>query len=303
MRHLFLTGARRLLALAMLPILAACSQPDIRPGFVENAKALDPQTFECCFDPEKFYPEPVARLALAIGNDVGPMASQAAYGDYEAGEFPGRLTGKADAQAGLLSRLRPLDILLTGNASYTVGRLMPGRFSHSAVYLGTEAQLRAAGLWNLPEMRPLQAGIREGKTIIESAWPAVALISPEKFLEVDRVLAIRPALSAADKRGSASRLAAAIGTPFNYALALDPTLERFVCTGLLHHSLQAIDFNEREAYGATVLFPDDIAAQAIRGEQMKVIAYVLGNDGPGFTFRSTYALMVDIAAFWGFGDA
>ncbi|SMH48976.1 hypothetical protein [Maritimibacter sp. HL-12] len=290
---------RTLAALAGAAVLGACSQPDFGPSFPEDAKALDAATFECCFEPEKFYPAPVARLAMTLGNDLGPTVSALAYSDYEEEAYPGRLTGKPEALDAILSHLRPLDIVNVGNTSYKVGRLMPGRFSHTLVYLGTEAQLRAAGLWHLPEIAPHRADIRAGKTMIESVWPEVMLSAPGKVFETDRVLVMRPRLAQGERRLAAARLFSEIGKPFNYALGLDPTRERWVCTGLVEYAMPGIALNRREVYGADTILPDDVAAQAIRGERLDVVAYVLGNRGPGFAYRSSYALMVDIAAYWG----
>lgn len=288
-----------LAALAFAALLSACSQPDFGPSFPEDAGALDAETFECCFEPEKYYPTPVARLVMAVGNDLGPTASALAYSDFEETAYPGRLTGKPAAYAAILSHLRPLDIVNVGNTSHKVARLMPGRFSHVLVYLGTEAQLRAAGLWHLPEIAPHRDDIRAGKTMIESVWPEVTLSAPEKVFETDRVLVMRPTLTHAERRLAASRLFAEIGKPFNYALGLDPTRERWVCTGLVDYAMPGVALNRRVVYGADTILPDDIAAQAIRGERLEVVTYVLGNRGPGFAYRSTYALMVDIAAYWG----
>jgi len=290
---------RVLAALVFAALLSACSQPDFGPTFPEDAKALDAETFECCFEPEKFYPTPVAKLAMLLGNDLGPSFSAVAYSEFEETAYPGRLTGKPEAVAAVLPHLQPFDILNVGNTSHKVGRLMPGRFSHTLVYLGTEAQLRAAGLWHLPEIAPHRDDIRAGRTMIESVWPEVMLSAPEKVFETDRVLVMRPKLTGPERRTAAARLFGEIGKPFNYALGLDPTRERWVCTGLVDYAMPGVMLTHREVYGADTILPDDIAAQAIRGDRLEVVAYVLGNRGPGFAFRSTYALMVDIAAYWG----
>jgi len=289
--------ALALIALAL--VVAGCSQPDFGPSFPQDAKLLEAESFECCFEPEKFYPAPVAKLATALGNQFGVKVSEAAYGDFEESSYPGKLTGKVDAEAAILARLRPLDILNIGNTSHPLGRLMPGRFSHSLVYVGNEAEMRAAGYWHLPEVVPYQDEIRAGKTMIQSVSPAVELTSPGDAFEVDRVLAMRPRLSSGERREAVRRLFGQMGSPFNFGLSIDPNNESFVCTGLIDHAMPSVGLTRRLVYGEPTILPDDIAAQAIRGEGLDVVVYVLGNDGPGFAFRSRYALMVDIAAYWG----
>ncbi len=290
---------RALAVLALAVIVSACSQPDFGPTFPEDAKALRADSFECCFEPEKFYPAPVAKLATALGNQFGVKASELAYGDFEESSYPGKLTGKADAEAAILSRLRPLDILVIGNTSHQLGRLMPGRFSHAFVYVGTEAEMRAAGYWNLPEIVPYHDEIRAGKTMIQSVSPAVELTTPSDAFEVDRVLAMRPRLSPGERRDAVRRLFSQMGQPFNFGLSIDPNNESFVCTGLVDYAMPSVGLTRRVVYGEPTILPDDLAAQAIRGEGLDIVVYVLGNDGPGFAYRSTYALMVDIAAYWG----
>ncbi|HHC29325.1 MAG TPA: hypothetical protein ENK80_02000 [Rhodobacterales bacterium] len=279
--------------------LSACSYAQVDQSFPEEAKRLDAATFECCADPEKFYPAPFVRVALSIGNKVGPTLSQAAYGSYEDSEYPGLLTAKPDAAAAILRVLQPLDILLVSNHSYQIGRLMPGRFSHSVINLGTEAQLRAAGLWSHPALVPYHDEIRAGNTMIEAAWPEVHLVSPQKTFEVDQVFAMRPALTPAQKRAAITRAFAVMGKPFNFSLGIDPRGERFACTGLVVHAMPELDFTLRDVYGIRALIPDDLAAQAIRGERLMPLIYVTGREGPGYDKRSLYSLMVAIAAYWG----
>lgn len=294
-----LAAIRALIGLIGLALLGACSYPDFGPTFPQEAKTLRAETFECCFEPEKFYPEPLVRIALSIGDKFGPTGAEAAYGDYYETGFPGTLTGKPEAAEALLARLRPLDILVVGSTSYQLGRLVPGRFSHAMIYVGTETELRAAGLWHVPELVPYHDEIRAGKTILQSASPDVHMLTPETAFERDRVLAVRPKLSAAERRAAVRKSFAAMGKPFNFSMAIDPTGETFACTSLIDHAMPGLGLRQRELYGVKTIMPDDVAAQAIRGEGLEFITYVLGNDGPGFSYRSKFALMVDIAAYWG----
>jgi hypothetical protein len=278
--------------------LSACSYPVLGPNFTTEAKTLQAETFTCCADPEKFYFAPFAELALALGEVVGPDAATAAYGEFEETEFPGTLTGKTEAHEKIRALLRPLDILVISNKSYQLGRLMPGQFSHSMIYIGTEAQLRAAGLWSLPEVVPYHDQIRAGKIFMESATPDVHLMSTAKAFEVDRVVAMHPHLTAKEKRVAMARVMASIGSPFNYSMDLDPNNQEFVCTGLISYAMPGLDLTQRRIYARSTILPDDVASQAIRGDKLDLITYVIGTD-EGYTPRSTFALMVDLAAYWG----
>jgi hypothetical protein len=290
--------AQKIARLFLLFALSACSYHDLSPDFPTQAKSMQAESFSCCADPEKFYPDPIARLGLIWGDTIGAELAQAAYGDYDDGEYPGKLTGKTDAHERITALLRPLDLLVISNKSYFLGRLMPGQFSHSLIYVGTEAQLRAAGLWSLPEIVPYHDQIRAGNIYLEAATPEVQLTSIAKAYEVDKVVAMRPTLSGADKRQAITRIFASLGKPFNYSMDLDPSHDSFVCTGLIDYAMPGLDLTRRELYGRTTILPDDLASQAIRGDKLDVITYVIGTD-EGYTRRSTFALMVDIAAYWG----
>ncbi len=289
------------LAAPLLIALAACSHTTVGPDFIDRARALDPATFQCCHEPEKFYPPGIGQLALNLGDQFGPAFSELAYGAYDKAEYPGKLTGKPEAHAAILRHLQPLDMVLTTNHSYLVGKLMPGRFSHMVIYLGDEAQLRARGLWGLPELAPYHADIRAGRRFIEAATPDVHLEPAIRVFQVDQVLTVRPHLTPAERRFALKRLLATMGTPFNYKLGLDPSGETLVCTGLAHLAYPSLGFTTRRAYGEVMLFPDDIAAQAIRGEHLSVVTYFIGTPD-GHARLSETNLMYNIAAFWGFGD-
>ena len=104
------------------------------------------------------------------------------------------------------------------------------------------------------------------------------------------------------QRGNARRqayatLARNIGVPYDFAFEV-ATTDKLACTELVNLAMPGLEFTTREAYGREVIFPDEVVAQAIRGESMRVVGYMVGTDG-GFAWRNTQSLMADIAAYWG----
>jgi len=283
--------------------LGACSVPDIGPEFEEEARKLDAGSFECCAEPEKFYPAPLARSVLAVMPVVGPIGARLFLSECEGPAFGGRLYGNAQARAETEARLQPLDILLTTTETFPPGRLMPGRLSHALVYLGNERALRERGWWWLPEFVPHHAAIRAGAHFFDGVAPAARLTSLDRALAADRVVILRPRLDRPAAAHAARRLAASLGTPFNYRFGMVGAdgLSRS-CTGFVDLAFPGLELTRRQAYGETVILPDDIAAQAIRGEGIDVAGYLTGTKD-GHAWRSRFALMVDIASFWGVPDA
>lgn len=292
-----LVPIRRLASLLAALSLTACAHTTTGPGFVDQVAALDPATFTCCADPEKFYPDGVVRTAFALADDYGPEVAMAIYGGFQQNGFPGKMAGNADAEAAMLARLEPLDIVVTGNKSYPWGYIIPGRFSHDLIYLGTEAQLRAAGLWDLSALAPLRADIRAGRVFIEAVTPAVQTIGPDRVVQSDTLAILRPELAPGARLRAYGALAGSIGIPYDYTFNI-ATTDRLACTELIHLAMPDLRVASREAYGKAVIFPDEVVAQAIRGERVGLVGYMVGT-GDGFVWRGTGSLMADIAAYWG----
>jgi hypothetical protein len=271
--------------------LAGCGLPQVHRDYAGLPPDADPQTFTCCHDPER-WPEPIANLSLAIA----PVALE--LNPLDTAETPGTLTGKDEAHAHIVNTARPLDLLLFANKTYIGGRFVPGRFTHSAIYLGTEAELRKIGLWNDPAIRPLHDDIRAGRIILEAFRPVVRMIEPAKILQTDAVAILRPKLSIAKRREAARRGVSRLGVPFDYWFD-NRTTEDLACTELIEYAMPWITFDETIAYGRPAVMPDAMVAQGIRGEGLTFVEHVRGVKGAGFVVEGKRPVMEDIAAFWG----
>ena len=282
----------------LIPLaLAACAHTDVGPGFLAAVPTLDAQQFTCCAEPEKFYPAPLIRSVFALADELGPTAAEVIYGRYQQQGYPGRLAGNAGAEAAMLGQLQPLDLVFTANKSYEWGTLIPGRFTHDLIYLGTETQLRAAGLWDLPAFAPLHDDIRAGRLFAESATPITHTLRTGRVMESDGLAILRPQLTAAERQHAIAVVAASMGLPYDYTFDVRST-DRLSCTELVALAMPGLRLAATEAYGRPVIFPDTVVSQAIRGERLSVVGYMVGA-GDGFVWRNTPSLMADIAAFWG----
>lgn len=281
----------RLALLLLLPWLAACGLPQVSADFDGLPPDLDQRSFACCHDPEQFYPPAFTTLALTFGQAI---LAKMPYPD----SVPGLLVDQPGALEAVLDRAQPFDLLLTANKTYPGGRLVPGRFTHSSVYIGTEAQLRAIGLWNSPAIRPIQDDIRAGRTFVEAIRPVVRMSTPEALLQSDAVALLRPQLSFRQKQQALTVLVDKLGTPFDFWFD-NNTPDVLSCTELIGMAMPSLDFTIRSPYGRPAAMPDDVVAQAIRGERMRFIEQVRGLKGGGFVVEGADGAMRDIAAFWG----
>jgi hypothetical protein len=284
----------RLIPLLAAGLLSACAIPQVHEDFTGLPASFNPATFDCCFNPEQ-HPVGLTKMGLSLAHMTAPFNDRA----NEQKVRNGQLTGNEAAVARIVEIAQPLDIVLMANKSYHWGRIMPGWFTHSGVYLGTEAELKAMGIWNAPEIVPLQADIRAGRTVLEAVSPIVKVSLPSKIFQVDAVAIIRPRLSLTERRQAALALAAKVGAPFDFAFRQD-TPEDYSCTELIDYAMPDMDFRTRHAYGREMILPDDMAAQAVRGDQLRIVGYIRGEAGD---WRSLGMRDVahDVMRFWGPG--
>src|SRR5207249_370658 len=95
-------------------------------------------------------------------------------------------------------RLRPGDILLMRTERKLTSTLLPGFWIHSAVYLGQPQDFERMGLADRPELRSEQVNIHSGARygwVVHAMSPKVIIWPLEKCLEVDHMIALRPALA------------------------------------------------------------------------------------------------------------
>ncbi|HBZ44240.1 MAG TPA: hypothetical protein DEO85_09340 [Maritimibacter sp.] len=273
------------------PLLAitACTLPNQHPDFTGLPEDTRASTFTCCEDPER-QPDWFAELALAVAEPLEPL--------FHAESGSGLLAAYPAAIDQIVDRARPLDLLVFSSKSHLSSRMLPGWFTHSAVYVGTESQLRAAGLWSHPAIVPHHDAIRAGANVVEGVAPEVSFSTLSDVLgQRDSALLIRPQIGSANKRAAAARALSLVGQPFDHAYDLK-TCHAFACSEVLARAFPCLDFPVHEVRGLTVLLPDDVAAKAIRGEGLRVVDYVEARDGqwaaPGET-----GVMERVAGFWG----
>lgn len=187
----------------------------------------------------------------------------------------GRLSSDGSALAYLRTRMQPLDVLLFSNKHRLSGHTGAGLFGHSAVYLGSERELKALGLWSHPAVVPHHAAVREGRLVIESAQAHGTALAPVAHLtDTDRVVLLRPQLGKERKEADIVRLFGFVGKRFDHHYRLDES-ERVFCTELIELGIPELRLPRRETYGREVILPDDIARQAISGKgHLRFVAYL-----------------------------
>lgn len=279
------------LALVLALALTACSgaplPPDTQPALPDAAL-----TAECCTDLERF-PDWMVEVAEAVPG-IAPWMGTVNFRE-------GYLADRGQALDMVTPALRPLDILLFHSDGRLSSRLIPGHFSHGALYLGTEAQLRQQGLWDAAWIAPYRQAIREGNILLDSVTGGVRLTTLTDLADTDAIGIMRPRLGAGARGGRVHRaVISALGTPFDFDFDSGDD-SRLFCIELIARAMPELDLPEIKAYGRQTIVPDAVAALALReGSVLGFVGYLRG-EPRGWRTGPARLMALDMRAAWGKG--
>lgn len=279
---------KRIISIAVATIaLSACAHQ--QAGFPQKQVTLDGELRQCCVSAEKYPPWLISLAepaAPAIGRAIGTVILR-----------KGRLAGTT-AQQEIVSALQPLDIVAVSSPGRLSGRMVPGLFSHVAIYLGTEAQLRRKGAWRDPRVVPHHAAIGSGAVFIEADRKGVHLSTARHVLDTDRVAVLRPRHSGDRRqRAAIAVLFGHLGSSYDFNFD-NATEDALYCAELAGRAMPELGLPERIVYGRRTSLPDEIVAAAAAGRsRLAPILYVRPR-GQGWEKASKARMVADIAARW-----
>ena len=191
----------------------------------------------------------------------------------------------------LKSILRPLDVANSKIRHKVSSYVIPGFWTHNALWIGTEADLKEIGIWDHPKMKPYHKKIRGGASFLEADKPGVRLATIPFFLRnLDDVSIMRHKdlfykgkISKKDKKFLRERILIAIGHvgkqyDFNFDFDFG---DKIICSDVIHFSFPNVKFDIRKRVGRFTTTPDVIAREAFEGKSFKVISlYIYGKRYP-----------------------
>jgi hypothetical protein len=173
----------------------------------------------------------------------------------------GHLKDNQKALSLIQNQLKPMDIIFDKSPFVLTDQFIPGYFGHVALYLGTEAQLRAVDLWNHPSIVPYQNQIQHGNVILEAVRPGVHLNSVQGFMNIDTFMLIRKedGLSSPDLLiDQVTRGMDQMGKPYDFNFDVQ-TLDKIVCSELIYIVFGNVHWPTKYRFGRVTIAPDDIA--------------------------------------------
>jgi hypothetical protein len=173
--------------------------------------------------------------------------------------------------AELRPRLKPGDVLLVRDDARLTSAILPGFWTHAAVFIGGRSELEALGLKTHPHVvrRWEQIPEKSGRMglVIEALFPCVQLNPLEKCLQVDHLAVLRPTLASAEIASALGEAIGHLGKPYDFEFDFNNS-SRIVCTGLVYrsyHNRGNLRFTLTKRLGRYTLTGDDIMAYALDG--------------------------------------
>lgn len=245
---------------------------------------------------KEFYKIKSFRISLADGlTDLTGSLTRALSAGFGAAIGPvqwrkGRLYKNKEAQAELLKKLRPLDLILEKKAFKLTDYTIPGHWGHIGVWLGTEKQLREINMWNHPIIEPFQEKIRAGYSVYEVRRWGLVWDKLDHWMNIDKMAIVRHAQvkSFAGKEYAKvfSELFNQIGKKYDYSFDA-MTANTITCTEIISLSYGPVNWPTTKVLGRHTLQPDNIASLSLyKRTPLNFVALLTGDKNGGFKFES-----------------
>lgn len=160
--------------------------------------------------------------------------------------------------------LQPGDILLVRAEDKITSALLPGFWSHAALYVGDFPDLEKLGLSEHPPAARYRwlfdRGPRDHGYVVEAVTRGVRIHPLSKCLLADHVAILRPNLTEDDLKQAIAEAFSHVGKPYDFEFDFNVS-SRIVCTELVYRCLHrrgTIAFNLVKRLGRWTLSADDI---------------------------------------------
>lgn len=202
----------------------------------------------------------------------------------------GNMVGLVQTRRGLLSRmpaqdmerlageLKPLDVLLEKTPFRLTDKMIPGHYGHVAVWLGSEEELRALGIWE--QIAPIhQKRIREGGRIVEALRGGVTISTLPHFLNIDDLLVLRDSRPVEQdyRRQAVLTALAQVGKEYDFNFDVY-THQRIVCSELAYVVFPDVPWPLARTLGRYTISPDNVAQMAV-GKAPTFTPVIIYRDG------------------------
>jgi hypothetical protein len=208
-----------------------------------------------------------------------------------------------DLLAALQPRLRPGDIVIERRNWYLSNAFLPGYWPHSALYVGTAAELRAMGFEADPRVarhleafsRPDAAG--HAPAFIEAVSEGVVFTTLEHSVgEADSVAVLRPRLTFDQIKEVIGRAFSHAGKPYDFDFDFF-SADKLVCTEVVYRAFGSyVDFPLVEVLGRKTLPALEIVrhwSSPAGAPQLEFVAFLDGDEHSGTCVERDAAALIE----------
>ena len=197
-------------------------------------------------------------------------------------ERKGKLYQDRNAKENILSHLQIGDILIVKTPFYLTDKMIPGYWSHTAIWIGDEAELRALGIWNTKIVKKYHKEIKTSHLIAEAQRKGTTLSTIEHFLNVDDIAILRNTqkLSNKEKIKIITLTLRQIGKEYDFNFDVETT-DKIVCSQLVYLAYTDIQWPTDNILGRYTISPDNIATKVSKGKELKTILLYLNGKKVG----------------------
>ncbi len=170
----------------------------------------------------------------------------------------------------IYTELQAGDILLEKTPFRLTDAFIPGYWGHAAIWVGSESELKALGIWEDPLVYPYHQEIRAKEKIVEALREGVVLNSLEHFLNIDDIAVLREnSMSQEQKRAVILHTFAQLGKAYDFNFDVE-TSDKIVCSELIYTAYPHIKWPTRKALGRYTISPNNIA-QKTESKQLELV--------------------------------
>ncbi len=189
----------------------------------------------------------------------------------------GKLFDRKDFEAKLLSNLKPGDIFWDKTRYKVTGRIIPGFWNHNAIWVGTEAEVKALGIWDHPLVKPHQDQIHQGRSIIEALGMGTVMNTLSHFMNVDDIaIARKENMSDAEVAKKLLLAFAQLGKKYDFNFNTNSETD-VICSEVVMIAYPEIPFKQSKLLGNWSTTPSDMALQTLPGGTL--VLQALYNEG------------------------
>ena len=210
--------------------------------------------------------ETVNGISKFFGNVVGLVE-----------ERKGKLYADKASHHHIKHQLKAGDILLEKTPFRLTDKMIPGHWGHAAIWIGTEVELKALGIWEHPIVKPYHKEIVNSQGVVEALRSGVEINSLARFMNIDDAAIIRdPAQTKTQTAERIIRTLRQIGKEYDFNYNVETT-DKIVCSQLVYLAYTDIKWPTDKVIGRYTISPDNIAAKAVQSGPLELV--VLYHDG------------------------